>query len=250
MQPARRDLLLAAVLPAAAEAELLLGRDAAGGARAAGIVAALALGALTLRRPRPASVLTVIVGAMVVQAAVGGILLEGVVPLVAVAIAAFSVGARRGTRATIAIGAGAAAGLTLANQLDASTTASALNDLVFYSLLAIGAPAALGRGWRVRTDAIAALRERRTRLARDEELVLAAARVEEGARLARSVHAAIAQRVGEIALQAAGAERMATVEPARTLESLGRIEATAREALEELREIIGVLRTPGGEAGR
>jgi signal transduction histidine kinase len=250
MSPAHRDLLLAASLTAAAEAELLLSSGAAGGARAAGAVAALAFGALALRRTRPLGVLTAIVAALVVQAAVGGILLEGVVALVAVAVAAFSLGARGTRLATIAAGAPAAVGLMLANQLDASTTSSAINDLVFYGLVAIGAPAALGRGWRARSDAIAMLRERQARLARDEEVVLAAVLAEEGARLARSVHSAVAQRVGEIALQAAGAEQVTATEPARALEALGLIETTARSALEDLRGTIGVLRTPGGEAGR
>jgi Histidine kinase len=250
MAPNRRDLLLAALLTAAAEGELLLGGNAAGGARAAGVVAALVLGALALRRSRPAGVLSALVAAFVVQAAAGGTLLESVVPLVAVAIAAFTLGARRDLPIALVVGAAAAAGLTLANQLDASTTASALDDLVFYGLLAIGAPVALGHGWRARSDAIAALRERRAALQRDEEVVLAAALAEESTRLARAVHSAVAQRVGEITLQAAGAERVAVNEPARALEALGRIEVAARAALDDLREIIGVLRTPGGEAGR
>jgi signal transduction histidine kinase len=247
MSAARRDLLLSAVLVVAAEAELVLGSD---GTREAAGTAALALSALAVRRSRPVSVLLAIVGALIVQAALGGALLEGVVPLVAVAVAAFSVGLKSAPRTAVTVGFGAAVGLVLANQLDSSTTASGVNDLVFYGLIAIGAPGAVGHGWGVRARAIAVLRERREQLEQDEEAALAARVAEEGSRLARSVHMAVAQRVGEIALQAAGAERVAVAEPARALESLGRIEITARAVLDDLREIIGVLRTHSGEVGR
>ena len=43
-------------------------------------------------------------------------------------------------------------------------------------------------------------------------------------------------------LQAAGARRVADSEPGRALAALGRIESTARAALDDIREVIGVLR--------
>ena len=87
-------------------------------------------------------------------------------------------------------------------------------------------------------------RARRTgrRTARRARGAAAAAIIEERARLAIGVHDALAQRVGEITLQAAGAQRVAGEDPDRALVALARIEAAARGALDDIRTVIGVLR--------
>jgi signal transduction histidine kinase len=193
-------------------------------------------------RRRSLALLLALVVALVLQAALGGSLLDGPLPLAALVIVAGSLGFQLDRRRSAVGWLLAAALLTLANQLDASTSFSALNDLVFYALI-VGAPVALGDVLGTRNREIGALRAATALLADQQEIAVAAARAEEGARLAREVHAAIAQRVGEIALQAAGAERVASSDGARALEALARVEAAARASLDDVRAIIGVLRT-------
>jgi signal transduction histidine kinase len=200
-------------------------------------------------RPRSLGILLVLVLSLVLQAALGGSLIASPLPLAAVVLVAGSLGFQRDRRRSLAGWLLAAALLTLANQLEVSTSFSALNDLAFYALV-IGAPVVLGDLLGTRNREIGELRARTALLAEQQELAVAAARAEEGARLAREVHAAIAQRVGEIALQAAGAERVASSDGARALEALARVEAAARTSLDDVRAIIGVLRTSDVGDGR
>jgi signal transduction histidine kinase len=186
-------------------------------------------------------VLVALVGVVVVQAALGGTLLRGPAPLVAVALAAAGLGASLRVRASLVGWATASAGLTLANQLDSTTRFSSLNDLVFFAAI-VGGAVVVGHLLGARAAQIRELHERTARLAAQQELVEAAARSEERSRIARAVHATIAQRIGEIALQAGGAERIAAVDGVRALEALGHVEAAARRSLDDIRDVIGVLR--------
>ena len=160
--------------------------------------------------------------------------------------ACFALGLRARPVAVVAAGTAAAvAALTAFNQLDGDDY-PVLDDLVFFALL-LGTAALLGVALRRRADLIAELGERADalRVARAEEA--AAAVAEERARVAIGVHDALAHRVGEMSLQAAGAARVAAEDPGRALEALARIEATARAALDDIRSVIGVLRRGDAE---
>src|SRR5918992_1410345 len=109
--------------------------------------------------------------------------------------------------------------------------------------------AVVGQLLRRRADLIAELDARAGALRAAREDAAAAAIAEERARLAIGVHDALAHRVGEITLQAAGAQRVAGEEPGRALAALARIEAAARGALDDIRGVIGVLRA-GDELAR
>jgi len=131
--------------------------------------------------------------------------------------------------------------MTASNQLVAGESYSVLDDLVFFSVL-LGTPACIGRLLRLRADLVAQLAARAEELRAAQEAEAAAAVAEERARLALGVHDALAERIGEIALQAAGAQQLARRQPARALSALSGIEATARAALDDIRDVIGVLR--------
>jgi signal transduction histidine kinase len=81
-----------------------------------------------------------------------------------------------------------------------------------------------------------------------QELSAAGAVAAERASIARELHDVIAHCVSVMVLQAGAARLLIAVDPARSAESIDRIEATGREALVELQRVLGLLQAaPGGE---
>jgi signal transduction histidine kinase len=91
---------------------------------------------------------------------------------------------------------------------------------------------------------IAELRERVTRAEVDQQARAEQARAEERARLTREMHDVIAHRVSLMVLHAGGVEVSSTDE--RSARAGALIRATGREALTELRDMLGVLSRPPG----
>lgn len=169
----------------------------------------------------------------------------GLLLLLAV-VACFVVGLRASTLARVAaFTLVAVAALTVFNQSDGDDY-PLLDDLVFFVLL-LGTPAVLGRLLRQRGEVVTELAARAEALRAAQAEEAAAAVAEERARLAIGVHDALAHRVGEMSIQAAGAASVADEEPARALDALARIEDTARAALDDIRGVIGVLRRGDAE---
>jgi signal transduction histidine kinase len=99
-----------------------------------------------------------------------------------------------------------------------------------------------GVGLRRRTEHAAALEERAALLVqgREEEARLAVA--EERARIARELHDVVAHSVSVMTVQASGVRRLLLPEQEREREALATVERTGREALAEMRRLLGVLR--------
>ncbi|MFE0737799.1 sensor histidine kinase [Streptomyces sp. NPDC058855] len=114
-----------------------------------------------------------------------------------------------------------------------------------YALVAL-----LGIAVRARRDHTAALVERARRLEveRDQEVRLAAAA--ERARIAREMHDIIGHNLSVITGLADGGRYAAAKSPERAAEALDAIGATSRQALTELRRLLGVLRTDDETAAR
>jgi signal transduction histidine kinase len=83
---------------------------------------------------------------------------------------------------------------------------------------------------------------------RDRQVALAAA--EERARIARELHDVVAHHVSLIAVQSEAAAALLPGRPGEASKSVEIIGRTAREALTELRRLLGVLRGPGNIDGR
>jgi signal transduction histidine kinase len=83
------------------------------------------------------------------------------------------------------------------------------------------------------------------RLLRDEQ-----ARSAERTRIAREMHDVLAHKVSLIALHAGALELNAGGDPARVRQGAGLIRVTAREALQELRTVLGVLQAEPGTRTR
>lgn len=94
--------------------------------------------------------------------------------------------------------------------------------------------------------------EQRAALAQSERVALARVAVaEERARIAREIHDVLAHSVSVMVLNAEGGRLMRHADPTVVDRTLGVISSTGREALDELRRLLEVLRTPGtdGPAG-
>lgn len=90
------------------------------------------------------------------------------------------------------------------------------------------------------------LLDRAERAEAEQRLLADQARRAERTRIAREMHDVLAHRVSLIALQAGGLEMRPDLPTDTVRETAGVIRGTARQALEELRSVIGVLREENG----
>jgi signal transduction histidine kinase len=107
-----------------------------------------------------------------------------------------------------------------------------VSDLIF----AVGA---LGGAWTVGR----AVAERRVAAARDAELLAERVIAEERLRIARDLHDVVAHSMGLIAVTAGVANHVLPTRPDEAHAALRMIEAESRNAMTEMRQLLGVLRT-------
>ncbi len=114
---------------------------------------------------------------------------------------------------------------------------------------AIGALAwVAGVGLRRRTEHAARLEERAVQLEQRREEAARVAVAEERARIARELHDVVAHSVSVMTVQASGVRRLLRPEQEREREALEEVERTGRQALAEMRRLLGVLRASEGAA--
>ena len=97
-----------------------------------------------------------------------------------------------------------------------------------------------------RRDAIAHLKERAERAEAEQEMRAEQSRLNERTRIAAEMHDVLAHRISLIALHAGGLEVTDAPTPAAVHQTAGLIRETAHTALEDLRGILGVLKSPDG----
>ncbi|WP_344967141.1 sensor histidine kinase [Salinactinospora qingdaonensis] len=107
-------------------------------------------------------------------------------------------------------------------------------------IVALVVPLTVGLWAGTRRQLVANLRERAERLEREQHLKAERAIIAERTRIAHEMHDVVAHRVSLMVLHAGGLEVSAT--DGQTAQTAGVIRTTGREALAELREILGVLR--------
>jgi signal transduction histidine kinase len=117
------------------------------------------------------------------------------------------------------------------------TTAGKLAGVVVTALLFTAVPLTVGI---VRHS----LAETRRRIAEQEALRDQVARREEQARIAREMHDVLGHRLSLLSLQAGALEVTAAATPGAA-EAAKTVRTTARQSLDDLRQVIGVLRTTG-----
>jgi signal transduction histidine kinase len=100
----------------------------------------------------------------------------------------------------------------------------------------------LGDSMRYRRAYYANLEEHAARLERDRDAQAQVAAAAERARIARELHDVVAHNVSVMVVQADGAAYALGTDPGRAREALTAISATGRQALTEMRVLLGVLR--------
>lgn len=114
-------------------------------------------------------------------------------------------------------------------------------NLVFTTVLAVAAWT-VGRALRNRRALAAELRQRGAQLAAERETRARLAVADERSRIARELHALVANSVSAMVVQAEAAQRLLYDNLSAAEVAMDEIEATGREALCEMRRILGVLR--------
>ncbi|MFH8596449.1 sensor histidine kinase [Streptomyces rimosus] len=120
---------------------------------------------------------------------------------------------------------------------------SVLGSVVLFVWL----PAVLGLWSKARREVIESLEERAAQLEREQAARAEQARIQERARIARDMHDVVAHRVSLMVLHAGALE--VNAKDTATADAAELIRTTGREALGQLREVIGVLKSTGAADG-
>ena len=115
--------------------------------------------------------------------------------------------------------------------------------------LAIAGPVLFAHVMRNRARLNRALREKADALRESGATAAEAAALEERTRIAGELHDVVAHALSAMTVQATAARRMAERDPARAEAAFAAVEGTGREALMELRRLLGVLRREDEDLG-
>jgi len=191
--------------------------------------------ALLWRRSQPLIVLSATLVASLVWDVVG--LADG--PSLAILVSLYGVGRYIEDQDISLLALGAAMVLVVADDLIIEGEAVSVVGL---SLALVFLPWYLGRRIRARQAYLALLEERAEYLERNRVAAAQRAVDEERTRIARELHDLVAHRVSMITVQAGAAQTVAASDPERAVRAMESVEVAGREALNELREVLGVLR--------
>jgi signal transduction histidine kinase len=244
------DIAIAAVLAALSALEVVNGHTlaptGAGWYVARYVSVAVSCAALPLRRRSPMAVLgATAVGLGLLCALSGEIVAEFIVAPVAYSVAS-AASPRASLRAVVPAAVAIEAGALTSDAVGHGTAA-----LVVLACSLIGWLA--GENTRARRSYLEARLERAAEREREQEQQARRAGAEERLRIARELHDVVAHAMSIIAVRSGVARMVLDSRPDEARETLGIIEGTSRQALQELRLLVGVLRgddSDGPEAGR
>jgi signal transduction histidine kinase len=203
---------------------------------------------IAVRRRWPAAGLTFLGAAALIQAIAGAYLVDAIIgTIIPPAVLAYSVGAQLELRpATLALVAGFTlfAGSTLVSDVIAPPHehASFGIDLAVDAVLLIIGPWLAGRLARERTLRGAAFRNLAAQAVAEREQRARAAIAEERIRIGSELQDIIGHNVSAMVIGAGGARKLLASNPDRARESMLSVEEMGREALADLRRLLGMLR--------
>src|SRR3954454_19179749 len=232
------DQLIVALLAGTALVEVLVSGEAV---LDAVVGAAVAL-PLLARRRAPLLVLLAVIAlgyaGYARDASVGGSLQAWIV----LNVALYSVAAHCERKRAVA-GAVIVSAFVLLFEIPALVEGGRVDDLAGEWLF-LGGVWLLGRWVRQRRQRTADLERQAADLEADRSALAREAVADERARIAREMHDAVAHSVSVMVLQAGAAEQVLAAAPERARESLVTIQDAGREAIVELRRMLGLLRDP------
>jgi signal transduction histidine kinase len=165
---------------------------------------------------------------------------------IAGAIALFTIAVHR--RAAVAIGFGlvsvAITPILLTVQPQDPDTPFVVSMVI--GVLATAGVLAWGMFVRARRQLVLSLRDRAERAEAEQQLRVEQARQQERARIAREMHDVLAHRISLLSLHAGALEFRPDAPPDEVARAAGVIRASAHDALQDLRTVIGVLRAGTG----
>jgi signal transduction histidine kinase len=191
---------------------------------------------LVLRRRSPVAVFFIIAVVALTQWVVTGPLPSDVALLVAI----YTVAAASPWAWVLTCVAVLEAGVVMAT-VRWRPTGSELKSLVYLTALAFTAllTGMVVRAVRSQFDWLA---ERAERLERERDQLASLAAAEERARIAREMHDVVSHNIQVMVTLADGAAAAARTDPARAADVMGEVSGTGREALTDMRRMLGVLR--------
>ena len=165
-------------------------------------------------------------------------------PLMGPLVALFTLAFERERNETLVAGGLALIALAFTPAVSSSWTLTSLTFMQNAAFLAVAAFA--GYALRVRQEYVKAAEARAVEAERTRESEAQRRVEEERVRIAREVHDITAHSLSAVSIQAAVAERLVESDPPAAKEAISTVRSTAKSALEEMRAMIGVLRS--GEA--
>jgi len=189
------------------------------------------LAALWDRRRHPVGVAAFVVPASAVSGLAGG---AGLAVL-------FNAAIRCSRRDLIWIALGSFAA-SVVYALIYSTSGADFRDNIVITILLLGFTVGWGLFVRVRRDLVGQLHERAARLENEGRLRAEQARSAERERIAREMHDVLAHRLSLLSLHAGALEFRPGAPPEEIAATAGVVREAAAAALEELRDVVGVLR--------
>lgn len=216
------DLVLVGALTALACVESLSGLVTPRSPAYVALTVPLVTVPLLFRRSRPEAAGAVLLGALVLQAALGSDLPGGVAEPIALVVMLYSLAAHLPARRALVVLLGAAAALALVVALGDARA----GNFVYAEMVVVVAWLS-GRGVRLAEERSSLLSENRA--------------MQERSRIARELHDVVSHNVSAIVVQA-GAERRDLAADDPVASALADIEQHGRETLQELRKLLGLLR--------
>ena len=234
--PLKRDRYFAALLFAFSEAEVLV----IGGDAPLPLLMLVAAGyslPFAWRRQHPLGVVAVVAVSVVAESALLTDATQYFAPFVGVILFSWGGGAYAdGVRSYAAL----AVMVCAVPIVSAMSRDPVVGDYIFPTAFAVVAWLA-GRALRTRTRLTEELHEAALREEEAHERAAAVAASDERRRIAREMHDVVAHSVSVMVVQAGGARRILERDPARAIAAAEQIERTGREALAEMRRLLGVL---------